>query len=313
MEKNKKLLTIGMPVYNEAKYIGEAIESLLAQTYKDFILIISDNGSTDRTPEICKYYAEKDKRIIFVQHHKNKGSFFNFKYVLDKANTPFFMWACGHYKWHPQFIEKLLPIIEKNKELVLVYPKTRRIEEDETLTIIYSDDYTTIGMANPADRYLFILKHYSKPTAIYGIWRTSIIKDCWPPKPVISLDILQLLEASLKGKFKQQKDILFFQRIIRKEKNIYKEQFSRITGDYCSKIPSEFSLKCSLILENIKMLYKQNSSLSMVSKSLLSIQTIYFWIKRWYINKSFLIKILKIILPSKIYLFLKDRVKSKSK
>jgi glycosyltransferase involved in cell wall biosynthesis len=311
MEKNKKLLTIGMPVYNEAKYIGEAIESLLAQTYKDFILIISDNGSTDRTPEICKYYAEKDKRIIFVQHPKNKGSLFNFKYVLDKANTPFFMWAGGHDKWHPQFIEKLLPIIVKNKNLVLIYPQTREIKEDGTLGEIYSDDYTTIGIEKPANRYLFVLKHVGKCNIIHGIWRTSIIKDCWP-KPVIGYDVLQLLKASFKGVFKQQKDVLFFRRTTRKEKNKYRAQFSKIIGENYSKTPAALLLKCQFIFENVKMLYQMNSSLSSISKLLLSMQTIYFWINQWYI-KPFLVKIAKIILPSKIYLFLKDRVKSKSK
>lgn len=124
MKQHSPLLTMGMPVYNEEDYIGEAIVSLLSQTYKDFILIISDNASTDRTPEICKHYAAKDKRIIFVRHAQNKGGFFNFKYVLDKANTPFFMWCGGHDKWDPQFAEKLFSLIQ-NEDLILVYSQTR--------------------------------------------------------------------------------------------------------------------------------------------------------------------------------------------
>ena len=67
------LLTMGMVAYNEEKYIAGAIESLLAQTYKDFLLIISDNASTDRTQQICQDYAKRDKRITYARHNENKG------------------------------------------------------------------------------------------------------------------------------------------------------------------------------------------------------------------------------------------------
>jgi len=62
-----------MPVYNTEKYLEECIESILNQTFADFEFIISDDGSTDKSKEIIKKYAEKDSRIVFLNNPKNRG------------------------------------------------------------------------------------------------------------------------------------------------------------------------------------------------------------------------------------------------
>lgn len=305
MKRGSVLLTMGMAVYNEEKYISEAIESLLSQTFKDFILIISDNASTDRTPEICKHYAKKDKRIVFVRHTQNKGGFFSFNYVLDRANTPFFMLCGGHDKWDPQFVEKLLPLIQK-ENLVLVYPQSREIKIDETLGKVFQDNYTTTKIEKPANRYLYILRNIGKCNIIHGIWRTEVLKNCYF-KPVIGSDVLILLSAALLGKFKQYNPSLFFRRIVREEKNKHLRQFYAITGKCSQKPPSIFFLRFGFIFENVKMIYQVNSQLGTIPKLILSMQTIYMWIKKFYIKPFF--KLFKKILPDRIYFSLKNKIK----
>ena len=66
-------ISVLMPAYNSEKYIAEAIESILNQTYADFEFIIINDGSTDNTSKIVQEYAKKDTRIKFVNHTKNKG------------------------------------------------------------------------------------------------------------------------------------------------------------------------------------------------------------------------------------------------
>jgi glycosyltransferase involved in cell wall biosynthesis len=56
-------VAIGMPVWNGEAFLSQAIESILAQTYSEFQLVISDNASTDSTAEICRVYTKLDKRI----------------------------------------------------------------------------------------------------------------------------------------------------------------------------------------------------------------------------------------------------------
>lgn len=103
-------VSIGMPVYNGEPFIREALDSLLAQTFTDFELIISDNGSTDATEAICKEYAAKDERIRYVRHRKNRGGSANFWFVLNEAVAKYFMWAAADDRWDHEWISKLLPM-----------------------------------------------------------------------------------------------------------------------------------------------------------------------------------------------------------
>ena len=72
MKKNSNVSII-IPTYNCARLIGRAIESVLNQTYRDFELIIVDDGSTDNTDEVIKGFQQKDNRIIYFKHDQNKG------------------------------------------------------------------------------------------------------------------------------------------------------------------------------------------------------------------------------------------------
>lgn len=107
MGQNNPVVSIGMPVYNGEKYITEALDSLLAQTFKDFELIISDNASTDATESICCNYAKRDSRIRYFRQEKNLGALRNFQFVLDEAVGEYFMWAACDDKWHVNWIASL--------------------------------------------------------------------------------------------------------------------------------------------------------------------------------------------------------------
>ncbi|MBW2497607.1 MAG: glycosyltransferase [Deltaproteobacteria bacterium] len=78
-------VSIGLPVDNGERYLEAAIQSILGQRFTDFELIISDNGSTDRTPEICQRCASRDARIRFTRSSTNRGAAWNFCHVFDLA------------------------------------------------------------------------------------------------------------------------------------------------------------------------------------------------------------------------------------
>jgi glycosyltransferase involved in cell wall biosynthesis len=113
--QSKPKMSIGMPIYNGERFLREAMDSLLAQTFSDFELIISDNASTDMTGSICREYAEKDNRIKYIRQHENIGPLANFQFVLDAAVGDYFMWAAADDKWDATWIEKLLPISATNQ------------------------------------------------------------------------------------------------------------------------------------------------------------------------------------------------------
>ena len=93
MQNNKKIkpeVSIGMPVFNGAKTIKKAINSILAQTFEDFELLISDNASDDETENICKRFANQDSRIRYVRQKMNLGVYGNFDYVMSQAKKKIF-------------------------------------------------------------------------------------------------------------------------------------------------------------------------------------------------------------------------------
>ena len=70
-------------MFNGEKYLKEAVDSILAQTFQDFELVISDNASTDRTEQICREYASKDSRVRYFRNSKNIGAPDNFNRTLS--------------------------------------------------------------------------------------------------------------------------------------------------------------------------------------------------------------------------------------
>lgn len=104
-----------MLAYNGERFIREAIESLLNQSFSDFTLFISDDASTDGTRAICESYAKKDSRVIYCRQEKNIGMFPNFKFVLDKAEGEYFMWASHDDIWDKDFIKVCVENIKNKK------------------------------------------------------------------------------------------------------------------------------------------------------------------------------------------------------
>jgi glycosyltransferase involved in cell wall biosynthesis len=108
------LVSIGMPVFNGAHYLSIALNSILKQTYSNFELIISDNASTDKTEEICLQYASKDPRIKYYRQPQNIGPVKNFLFVLEQANSKYFMWAAADDKKSSNFLEKNVEFLDSN-------------------------------------------------------------------------------------------------------------------------------------------------------------------------------------------------------
>lgn len=313
---DKPQLTMGMPVYNEEKYIAQAIESLLAQTFKSFVLIISDNNSTDRTGLICQEYAKKDNRIVYIKHNENKGSMFNFRYVLEQANTPYFMWCGGHDKWHPCFVEKLLPAVEEG-DTVLSYCKAQIINLDGSVGEILEDDnLTTIELNSPVGRYSHLLRKINNPFAnlFHGIWRTEALKACEFDFKTIFFDVLISEQASFEGKFEKNNEALFSLRTVRdKETRSHgiKRQSADVTGKKLAMNTNINIFKIIYLFESIKIIFRKKYSLPAVLKIWLAMNVIYFKSKNLFV-KPIIGALLKFFLPERIYLqfktFLKARI-----
>jgi len=183
MPNPSPVLSIGMPVYNGARYIKEALDSLLTQTYTDFELIISDNASTDETEAICREYASRDSRIRVVRHDENRGAIANFSYVLTQARGKFFMWAAHDDKWSSDYIDILLRALLDCDALSLAYGVPILTNPDGGIEKVGKNNFFRSRMMrihpqNPALLNLLIYYLDRNPFKIYGIFKTASLKGC---------------------------------------------------------------------------------------------------------------------------------------
>lgn len=107
-----------MPVYNGEHTIRRSLDSVLAQSFGDFELIVSDNASTDATEAICREYAGKDARIVYVRQAANIGASNNFKFVLDHAKGTLFMWWAADDTRSADFVEQNVHFLNERPEYV---------------------------------------------------------------------------------------------------------------------------------------------------------------------------------------------------
>jgi glycosyltransferase involved in cell wall biosynthesis len=119
------LISIGMPVYNGAKYIGAALDSMLSQTYSDFSIIVSDNASVDGTGDILQDYALRDPRITYVRQSRNIGAEANFKFVFDASRGKYFMWAAADDIRSADFLERNICFLENHPDYLGSTLRTR--------------------------------------------------------------------------------------------------------------------------------------------------------------------------------------------
>lgn len=129
MSNNQPRLSIGLPVFNGDKFLNKAIDSLLAQTFEDFELIISDNASTDKTEEICRTYAEKDQRIRYYRNEKNIGCARNFNRVFKLSSAEYFKWAAHDDLHAPNFLMKCVEVLDQNPSVILCHSQVYIIDE----------------------------------------------------------------------------------------------------------------------------------------------------------------------------------------
>jgi glycosyltransferase involved in cell wall biosynthesis len=203
-------LTIGLPVYNGERYLRTALDDLLAQTYDDFELVISDNASTDSTPEICREYAARDPRIRYVRQSANIGAVPNHNILLDYARGRYFKWASHDDRYEPELLEACVHALEGHPELVLAHSWDGTV--DELGQVVDSGPYL-LDTANPRPAArLRSLLFTDGGNDFYGVFRTEDLRAVKPLGSYPHSDRTFMAELCLRGTFHQVPDVLFYRR-----------------------------------------------------------------------------------------------------
>ena len=168
------VITVGIPVYNEGKYLASTIESVLNQSLTNFELIITDNCSTDNSYQIAMTYSEKDSRIKVYRHNENMGIPFNFRFSLLKATTKYFVWLGAHDLFTPDYLKNTAEYLEMNENVLMVYPNAEWIDNENKFISKLEEDIETIGLLKK-DALKKVLNNNDSGIAVHGLYRTSIL------------------------------------------------------------------------------------------------------------------------------------------
>ena len=194
-------VSIGMPLYNAERYLTQALDALLAQTYTDFELIISDNASTDSTWEICNTYAARDSRIKLYRNEENKGATYNFTRVLNLAQGAYFMWASYDDLWDTRFLEECVEALEKHPTAILAFSHIRCQYDMGIVDLPLNFHHVP---QEPWERAIHLLQHHPLPNPIiYGVYRRSIMQQLLPIADGYGSDTIWLLRCIFAGEFVQ--------------------------------------------------------------------------------------------------------------
>lgn len=209
----KPLISIGMAVYNEQLFLQKTLDCILSQDYDNFELIISDNCSNDKTSEICKEYAAKDKRIRYDRNQINIGASDNFAKVFKSAQGDYFVFVAGHDMWDARFLSGCLEVFLQDAEVVLCHPQAVWIDTDDRALGIINGVLETRGL-DRISRFQSVLWGLTYGYPVYGMIRTSALKQVTLGLKVIAPDNILLCELSLIGSFSYLPVPLLFMRIL---------------------------------------------------------------------------------------------------
>ena len=208
-------VSIGLPVYNGERFIEEAIESILDQTFMDFELIVSDNASTDRTSEICRRYAERDPRVRYYRNKTNLGAAANYNRVFHLAQGDYFRWAAHDDKLAPGYIAACVDVLDRNPSVVLCYPQTLIIDE-QSEPINMHPDKLHLASPEPHLRFEQYFKRYTPKrdecNAVFGLARRRVLAQTGLIGAYASSDMVLLGEIALLGKIHEVEWPLFLRR-----------------------------------------------------------------------------------------------------
>lgn len=217
-----------MPVYNGERFVGIAIESVLAQTFANFELIISDNASSDGTEEICRGFAAADSRIQYHRNNENIGAAANYNLLQELAAGEYFRWSNADDVIAPTLHERCLAALDASPEAVLCYGKTRFIDDDGRVTGDY-DDKLDLREARASDRFIRFNLSVGLTNVIYGLMRTAAVRrtakmgvGTYP-----AADTNFMGELTLYGQFIEIPEPLFYRRIHSEASSAYRDDEER--------------------------------------------------------------------------------------
>lgn len=212
MPSSPPTVSLGLPVYNGENFLEEAVRALLAQSWRDFELIICDNASADRTEAICRRLAEGDSRIRYLRSDRNLGAAANYNRCFALAAGRYFKWCAHDDVCLPDYLSRCVALLDAHPEAVLAYPRTIIIDAAGRPVGPYRDAID-LDAPSPAKRLFGLFtREAGECNAVFGLIRVEALRKTGLIGNYVASDENLLAELALLGALRQVPEPLFLRR-----------------------------------------------------------------------------------------------------
>jgi len=185
-----------VPTYQRAATLERAVASALRQTHARLEVVISDNGSTDRTEEVSRALAERDPRVRYLRHDQNLGSTANFNRLFETCRGEYVMMLADDDWLDPDYVELCLAALRADPEAALVAGRARYISEERFARDGVRHEHR---QADPAARVVDYLRCVDDNGVFYGLMPREVLRHASPLPNVLGNDWLHVARIARQG------------------------------------------------------------------------------------------------------------------
>ncbi len=270
---DKPYVTIGIPAYNEERYLRKTIESALGQTYRNIKIIISNNLSNDSTGQIAEDFARLDNRVSVIHQPSHVNVEQNFRSLLNIADTEYFVWLGGHDIISSVYIEEALSLFKLNNNTAAVYPNAVSYDAEGKMFSVTDDFY--IEGNDFFNQVIKIVKTCSNGSAFHSVFKTDYLRKSF--LDINGGDLFLFLRVAMHGKFIPAQQISYTMRNVKssesdKERDAryiaygFKPNWREIHSMYPFTVIAEYNglslfkkLNLFIIVRDLMVKYRDNS------------------------------------------------------
>jgi hypothetical protein len=205
-----------MPLYGAGEHLEEALESILAQSYRDLAIVLTDDSPSEEVTAVLERLH--DPRVTYRANPRRLGLVGNWVRAFEIAreehpDAPYFAWGSDHDAWHPHWAERIVTAMDADPEIVLCYPQSYRMSEAGTTLTTKPARFETGAEPDPAARVRATVHGISAGNMVYGVYRAQALERAGVMRRVLLPDRLLLVEVSVIGQLRQVPERLFYRRV----------------------------------------------------------------------------------------------------
>lgn len=205
-------VSVALPVYNGERYLREALDSVRQQDHEDLEIVVSDNGSTDGTEQICRTAAAADPRIRYLRQPVNRGGAWNFMNAARATHGELFMWMAADDVKLPGFVSRSVAALDRaGADTVFACPRTRLIDADGNVFESLHDEHLGLDDPTASGRVRNLLRSQASHV-LYGVMRADVLRSTRGILPMVGDDMVLLVELLCRGRMVLVDEPLFHQR-----------------------------------------------------------------------------------------------------